>query len=551
MFFENEIFSSDTQLSVIFRNFSLALILALGTLWLIHRKRFINACNKLPGPPLKGFSSWLAHVEPYARTVGTVPGYPGIPRSVEVIDELARNWGEDGLFRLWLFNPYRLPFARSAVMIVDPYLVRQFLTSKELTNRTVKEKRTYKIADPILGGSFLALPDGAKWKHQRKMVARGFNQDFLEYTNTVILDLLYKKAFTEIDRQLERSGSSTLNIPEWNTRVTSEVLGKVAFSYSFGSFAQNESGDRAETDIASSLYETYHFILYVLSKRTRSPPLVSMLQFKENRQFNKKVRFLDSVVDKVMKQRVNEHRHAREIAGLHGSIRHRDLLSYMIDDDGGAKEGLSYQELRANMKMFMFAGQDTTSSALSFAFGHLAFDLVRQEKLRKEIDNLFDALPAGQQPEYKDLISMKYLDAVARETLRLYSAGIVGRTSTDECILKNEAGKMFVIPANVSIYIFPFVNSKRKNTNSQRLDEWIPERFLEDTTIQEDWMPFSVGPRNCVGQPLAMAEFKIVLCHMLRHYVLKRSPEMEEDPIPIVLLVLKPHKMLIEISKRN
>ena len=118
-------------------------------------------------------------------------------------------------------------------------------------------------------------------------------------------------------------------------------------------------------------------------------------------------------------------------------------------------------------------------------------------------------------------------------------------------MLKNEAGKTFQVPANVSVYIFPFVNSKRDNGVSARLYEWIPERFLEDSKVQEDWMPFSVGPRNCVGQPLAMAELKIVLSHVLRHYVLKRSAKMEEDPIPIVLIALKPHKMILEISKRT
>ncbi|GAX16997.1 hypothetical protein FisN_5Hh378 [Fistulifera solaris] len=530
------------DLLLVVRNIAFALLLVFAAQWLMKRKQYIQACNQLPGPPLKGFSPWLAHVEAYARTVGTVPGYPGIPRSVQVIDDFTKNWGEQGLFRLWFFHPYRLPFARAAVIIVDPYLVRQFLTQKELTDRIVKEKRTYKIAAPILGGSFLALPDGAKWKHQRKMVARGFNQDFLEFTNTVLLELLYEQAFPEIDRTLEKSGSTALNVLEWNTRVTSETLGKVAFSYSFGSFSPKELTTTAN---APSLYETYHFILYVLSKRTRSPPFASMLRFKENREFDEKILFLDSVVDKVMRERIEEHRHAATTSN--GNKRHRDLLSYMIGDE----DGLSYHELRANMKMFMFAGQDTTSSALSFAFGQLAYDLDGQEKLRREIDALFDSLPDDRQPEYKDVMSLKYLDAVARETLRLYSAGVVGRTTVEDCVLKSEEGKTFVIPANVSVYIFPFVNSKWTNGVSEQLHEWIPERFMGDSKIQEDWMPFSVGPRNCVGQPLAMAEFKIILCHMLRRYTLKRSSEMEEDPIPIILMVLKPHKMTIEISRRN
>ena len=60
---------------------------------------------------------------------------------------------------------------------------------------------------------------------------------------------------------------------------------------------------------------------------------------------------------------------------------------------------------------------DTTSSALSITLSLLATHLDVQEKLRSEIR---DALSGGQDLEYDTLVSLPYLDAVCRETLRLY-----------------------------------------------------------------------------------------------------------------------------------
>jgi hypothetical protein len=66
------------------------------------------------------------------------------------------------------------------------------------------------------------LPDGAKWKHQRKLAARGFNQDFLECTNKVVLQLLYEKVFVSLDQKLELAAQS--GIKKDDAVVTLEML---------------------------------------------------------------------------------------------------------------------------------------------------------------------------------------------------------------------------------------------------------------------------------------------------------------------------------------
>jgi len=115
----------------------------------------------------------------------------------------------------------------------------------------------------------------------------------------------------------------------------------------------------------------------------------------------------------------------------------------------------------------------------------------------------------------------------------------------------------YVIPEVASVFIFPLVIQRQDRLYPDRPNEWIPDWFLDEPTIKNQnheaaaWFPFSMGPRNCVGQPLAMPELKIFIAHVIRNYTLRRSPQMEVDPIPIILINTKPHKVLLEISPRT
>jgi cytochrome P450 len=526
----------------------------------MRRKRFIDACNRLPGPSILGYSPWLSHFQPYTESLNTVPGYPGIPRSFSVLDNYYQGSGKEGIFRLWFFNPYRVPFARCAVMLSDPHLVRQLLTDQSITRKIIRERKTVRVIQPLLGDSFLMLPDGAKWKHQRKLAARGFNQEFLEYTNKVVLQLLYEKVFSSLDQKLELAAQSgikkddaavvTLEMLEWCTRIASEVLGLVAFSYSFGSLDEGvESGKK------DSIFAIYGTLMYTISRRSRAPPLVASFRWRENRIFDAKLRQLDAIVDKVIQERLAQDGGGNSAANTNGTgnvdKKERDLLSYMLQEDEDGGERLSYKDLRENTKAYMFAGQDTTANTLTFALWELATHTEAQEKLRAEVDYLFDSLQKGQHPDYKDIMGLKYLDAVFKETLRMYSPGMVARTTVEDVTLTNKGGQTYTIPKDTSVYVLPPIMQRQDRLYPDRPNEWVPERFLDGNGRSLDgWLPFSVGPRNCVGQPLATAELKILLAHMVRHYAFRRSEKMAVDPILIILLTLKPHQAILEISRR-
>jgi len=133
--------------------------------WLQKRIRYIRFCEKLPGPGLNYYgSSWLCHVKPLAATLNTVPGIPGIPRSIEVFHDIFfEEFGKMGIFRLWFYHPYRIPFARCRVLLSDPYLIRQCLTDPSVTKCLIKEVPTHrssrwKLLSSVAGWSDVETP---------------------------------------------------------------------------------------------------------------------------------------------------------------------------------------------------------------------------------------------------------------------------------------------------------------------------------------------------------------------------------------------------------
>ena len=75
--------------------------------------------------------------------------------------------------------------------------------------------------------------------------------------------------------------------------------------------------------------------------------------------------------------------------------------------------------LKSAPSSFIFAGQDTTSHALCRLFDQLAKNPVAQDKLRREIISARQK-KSGKDFDYDELMSLPYLDAVCRETLRLF-----------------------------------------------------------------------------------------------------------------------------------
>ena len=177
------------------------------------------------------------------------------------------------------------------------------------------------------------------------------------------------------------------------------------------------------------------------------------------------------------------------------------------------------------------AGFDTTSNTLSLASYELAVNDDVQRKLREEILEV-ENTKTGETVTYDDLQKMKYLDKVVSEVLRKWPpAPAIERAAVkdynmniDNFTLKIEKGRNMMIP------ILALHHDDKHFPNPQRFD---PERFSEENKGKNNmdaYMPFGIGPRNCIASRFALMEVKTVLYHMILNFQFKVC---EKTQIPI------------------
>uniref|UniRef100_A0A1A9W297 Cytochrome P450 n=1 Tax=Glossina brevipalpis TaxID=37001 RepID=A0A1A9W297_9MUSC len=133
-----------------------------------------------------------------------------------------------------------------------------------------------------------------------------------------------------------------------------------------------------------------------------------------------------------------------------------------------------------------------------------------------------------------DMQNLKYLECVIKEALRLYpSVPIISRVTEEEFKIGN-----LILPPNTNV-VMPLYAVARDPKYFANPDDFLPERFLVENTTKINpfaFVPFSAGPRNCVGQKFAMLEMKMIVGKVLRDYeLLPLGPEV----VPIVTLILR------------
>lgn len=125
-------------------------------------------------------------------------------------------------------------------------------------------------------------------------------------------------------------------------------------------------------------------------------------------------------------------------------------------------------------------------------------------------------------PSMNDLREMRYLEMCIKETLRLYpSVPLMARKVTEDI----QCGK-HVLPAGSEVFILPYATHRLPHIYPEP-DKFLPERFTPEQCEKRNpyaYLPFSAGPRNCIGHKFAILEMKTMISKVLRNYQLMPIP---------------------------
>ncbi|KAI9296044.1 cytochrome P450 [Neoconidiobolus thromboides FSU 785] len=188
------------------------------------------------------------------------------------------------------------------------------------------------------------------------------------------------------------------------------------------------------------------------------------------------------------------------------------------DPETGRK--LNEKEIAEESILQIVAGTDTTSNTLTWFFYNLANNPDVYEKVEKEIHDTF---PDKRSIDYTKIKSeCHYLNAVIHESMRIIpvAPGIISRSVP-------KGGKVidgYFIPEGISIGA-SIVSKHNLASLWEDPDSFNPERWLENGKFKNNpnFMPFSIGPRACIGRSLAWMELYLVTANLIRNFKFERE----------------------------
>jgi cytochrome P450 len=398
---------------------------------------------------------------------------PGPAENYDTADDLLRWMGEQ-------FNrfgdTYRASIYGSTVYAVRDLKHVQHVLRENWQNYT-KGLLFKRVA--LLLGNGIVVSGGELWKTQRRMIQPAFHRksigalaDVIRTTNTTLL------------RRWEQRANDKISV-----NVTSDV--------------SSMSLEVVLTSIFGRDYEQAapHFrILSEESARTF--------------EFAQAFRSLGKIVLKLVAQRRKE------------NITSTDILRMLMEArDQQTGQAMPDRQLLNEILTLIVAGHETTASTLNWTWYLLSQHPEVEEKLSNELDRL----PKNEFPEMDDLPKFAYTRQIIDETLRLYPAVWL---LTRRALKDDQLGDYFV-PAGTEIYISPYFIQRHPDLWEEP-DRFNPDRFHSDRLQDRHplaTIPFSAGPRNCVGELLARTEMQIhlmVIAERLRlRFVGDKPPELD------------------------
>ncbi|PTB77119.1 cytochrome P450 [Trichoderma longibrachiatum ATCC 18648] len=199
-----------------------------------------------------------------------------------------------------------------------------------------------------------------------------------------------------------------------------------------------------------------------------------------------------------------------------------DFMTAMMTTRGSSQE-LTFNELASNASLLIAAGSETTATALSAATYYLGLYPETFAKLAAEVRSAFCS---EKDITLTNVQRLAYLQAVIDEAMRLFPSA----PGTQPRIISPGGDTILgrYVPEGTVVGVWQWVNHHNP-AHFHDAETFIPERWLGDARFQSDkrdaFMPFSIGPRNCIGRNLAYSEMRLILARIVWNFDIRLAKE--------------------------
>ncbi|GJQ86707.1 hypothetical protein Trydic_g14778 [Trypoxylus dichotomus] len=392
----------------------------------------------------------------------------------------------------------------------------------------ITKSHQYDYLHPWLGQGLLTSA-GNRWRLHRKLIIPTFHFKILEN----YLDIFVEKTHILLGLLDSKANGKHCDIYPDINHWTLDVICKTAMGVDVDAMSNNRN------EYIEAIYEIANIFAWKIT--TPVPNFIFNL-LPIGRRFWKDVEVLQGFSKKVISERRKilqmkspdknqENGNDDETVGLKRRLCFLDMLLEASEDG----KIFTDVDIREEVDTFMFEGHDTTTASISWTLLLLGNYPEIQEKLFQEVKYVLreDPMPKS----INTLNNLKYLDCVIKEALRMFpSVPFIFRTIDQEIQIDN-----YRIPkdTDVVLHIYGIHRCPQYYPNPNVFD---PDRFLPENCVSRHpfaYIPFSAGPRNCIGQKFAMYEEKTVLAAIVNRYMVIATRKVEDIKV-LPDLTLKP-----------
>jgi cytochrome P450 family 110 len=424
---------------------------------------------------------------PDVKTSNAIQLWQWITNPVKYLHNCDRQYGD-------IFAVQMSGLFKGVVFVSNPAAIQQLLTSD--AKQFIAPGSVNQILRPFLGNRGTILLDGAEHRQRRQLVMPAFHGDKIRVYTSLIQQITH-------DLIQKWPVNTTINAREQMQSVSLSVILQTVFG-----LYQGERFDLIRTKLIDvlSLFDS---------------PLKSGFVFVPQLQkdwgawspwgkFQRSLATLDRLVYQEIADRRQNYQSDRT-----------DILNLLIGSQDADGNGMDDQELRDELMTLLFAGHETTATALSWAIYWSNFLPDVQEKLRAEIATL------GTDRDMAAINKLSYLGAFCAEVLRIHPVALLTfpRIAQEAVSLQG-----YDIAPGMAVMGCMYLTHQRPDLYPEP-DMFKPERFLERQFSPYEYVPFGGGSRRCIGLALAQMELKLVLVEILTNCELQLTDKLPIKPV--------------------
>nr|ASO98047.1 cytochrome p450 CYP367A1 [Spodoptera exigua] len=476
---------------------------ALSASWLVwryKRRRMLEMASKLPGPtalPLLG-NTFVFMSRP--------------EETVNKLEELMQKYGE--IYRFWLGPELN-------IVVRNPAYIRSLLSSTKVNQKGP----VYDFMVPFIGSGILS--GGPTWRSHRKIVILSYNKKSVENYFPV-----FNKECEELAKVISQKEPVTFDCYKDILRSTTQGVNQTLMGLSK---EDSEQVYRLE-EIIFKTHDMYTLIFNKMTKWWLQVPLIYWLLGKK-KQHDYYLKLIDDVMEDIVRRRKKALEVSKPDEECMGVV-DRLILSGELTD----------MEIKEETMTLFTSSQEVAAKIAAGVLMFLAHLPEWQDKVYQEI---IDVVGPDGPVTNEQLKLLENLDMVYKETLRYFPIGaMIQRTVIEDISIKDGS---ITIPAGTSLVI-PIHSLNRDPRYWEHPNKVMPERFLPENVEKRDpnaFIPFSLGPMDCLGRTYGTALIKTLVVWVLRYAKLEPAVSLDNIQLDIAISVTSFHGYNIKARPRN